>query len=100
MTDSKQHSDTKMRPIRDTIPIAEALELCARGEVWPLVSEIRGMEEAETIHALVEQGGITGRAAILEQVLDRSGQDSALVTEDANGEVSDQSLVRWPGRHR
>ena len=27
MTHSKQHSDTKMRPIRDTIPIAEALEL-------------------------------------------------------------------------
>ena len=45
--------------------VHQALELVARGEVWPLVSEIRAMEEAETIHALVEQGGITGRAAIL-----------------------------------
>jgi len=45
--------------------VHQALELVARGEVWPLVSEIRAMEEAETVHALVEQGGITGRAAIL-----------------------------------
>ena len=45
--------------------VHQALELVARGEVWPLVSEIRGMKEAETIHALVEQGGVTGRAAIL-----------------------------------
>ena len=43
----------------------QALELVARGEVWPLVTEIRGMQEAETIHGLVEQGAVTGRAAIL-----------------------------------
>ncbi|MAF47286.1 MAG: hypothetical protein CMM10_03390 [Rhodospirillaceae bacterium] len=43
----------------------QSLELVARGEVWPLVSDIRGMDEAETIHALVEQGAVTGRAAIL-----------------------------------
>jgi D-arabinose 1-dehydrogenase-like Zn-dependent alcohol dehydrogenase len=46
------------------VEIIEALELVARGEVWPLVSEIRPMEEAEDLHALVEEGKVTGRAAL------------------------------------
>jgi alcohol dehydrogenase, propanol-preferring len=46
------------------IEIIEALELVARGEVWPLVSEIRPMEQAEELHALVEEGKVTGRAAL------------------------------------
>jgi D-arabinose 1-dehydrogenase-like Zn-dependent alcohol dehydrogenase len=43
----------------------EALELCARGEVWPLVTEIYRLEEAEKVHARLDAGSITGRAAIV-----------------------------------
>lgn len=46
------------------IEVVEALELVARGAVWPLVSEIRPMEQAEEVHALVESGKVTGRAAL------------------------------------
>jgi D-arabinose 1-dehydrogenase-like Zn-dependent alcohol dehydrogenase len=46
------------------IEVIESLELVARGEVWPLVSEIRPMEEADELHALVENGKVTGRAAL------------------------------------
>ena len=46
------------------IEVIESLELVARGEVWPLVSEIRPMEQAEELHALVENGKVTGRAAL------------------------------------
>ncbi len=45
--------------------ILEALDLVARGEVWPIVTEIRPMAEAEALHARLEQGRITGRAALL-----------------------------------
>jgi hypothetical protein len=38
-----------------------------RGEVWPMVTEIRPMEEAEIIHEMVERGEVTGRAALLIQ---------------------------------
>jgi D-arabinose 1-dehydrogenase-like Zn-dependent alcohol dehydrogenase len=39
-------------------------EYVARGEIWPLVSEIRPMEQAEELHELVENGKVTGRAAL------------------------------------
>jgi D-arabinose 1-dehydrogenase-like Zn-dependent alcohol dehydrogenase len=45
--------------------ILEALDLVARGEVWPIVTEIRPLAEAEALHARLEHGGITGRAALL-----------------------------------
>ena len=45
--------------------VAESLELVARGEVWPLVSEVRPLEEAEALHQRIEKGLITGRAALL-----------------------------------
>jgi len=45
--------------------IVETYELMARGEVWPLVTEIRPMEQAETLHAMVERGDVIGRAALL-----------------------------------
>ncbi len=45
--------------------IIESLELCARREVWPLVTETYRLEEAEKVHARLEAGSITGRAAIV-----------------------------------
>ena len=44
--------------------IRETYDLMARGEVWPIVTEIRPMEEAEELHELVEHGEVTGRAAL------------------------------------
>jgi D-arabinose 1-dehydrogenase-like Zn-dependent alcohol dehydrogenase len=46
---------------------AEVLATCeivARGEVWPLVTEVRPLQEAEAVHAHVERGEVTGRAAL------------------------------------
>ncbi|MGB0629110.1 MAG: alcohol dehydrogenase catalytic domain-containing protein [Alphaproteobacteria bacterium] len=45
--------------------VIESLELCARGEVWPLVTETADMAGAEALHERVERGLVTGRAAIL-----------------------------------
>ena len=45
--------------------IIESLKLVARGEIWPVVSEIRPLNDGETIHELVERGDIIGRAALL-----------------------------------
>ncbi len=45
--------------------ILETLDLVARGEVWPLVSDIRLMAEAEALHERVEKGAVIGRAALL-----------------------------------
>ena len=45
--------------------ILETYELVARGEVWPIVTEIGPMKDAEVIHQRVEKGEVTGRAAIL-----------------------------------
>ena len=45
---------------------AEVLATCeivARGEVWPLVTEVRPLQEAEVVHARLERGEVTGRAA-------------------------------------
>ena len=44
--------------------VQESLELVARGDVWPLVTEVRPMAEAEQLHARVEEGLVIGRAAI------------------------------------
>jgi D-arabinose 1-dehydrogenase-like Zn-dependent alcohol dehydrogenase len=44
--------------------ILETFGLVARGEIRPLVSTIRPLEEAEAVHELVEHGEITGRAAL------------------------------------
>lgn len=45
--------------------ILETLDLVARGELWPLVSEICPLEQAEALHERVERGEVTGRAALL-----------------------------------
>ncbi len=45
--------------------IGEALAICARGEVWPLVTETYSLEEANTVHDRLEAEAITGRAAIV-----------------------------------
>ncbi|MGZ5174783.1 MAG: alcohol dehydrogenase catalytic domain-containing protein [Burkholderiales bacterium] len=45
--------------------VRESLELVARGDVWPLVSEKAPLAQAEAIHQRLEQGLITGRAALL-----------------------------------
>jgi len=45
--------------------ILETLDLVARGEVWPIVTEIRPLEEAEALHERIERGLVTGRAALL-----------------------------------
>jgi propanol-preferring alcohol dehydrogenase len=47
--------------------VAESLELVARGDFWPLVTEVGKMADAEAIHEKVEKGEVTGRAAILIQ---------------------------------
>ena len=49
------------------IEILETFDLVARGELWPIVTDIRPMEEAEAIHECIEKGEITGRAAIIIQ---------------------------------
>ncbi|MEE3000178.1 MAG: zinc-binding dehydrogenase [Pseudomonadota bacterium] len=44
--------------------IIETLELCARREIWPLVTVVKPLDEAEELHELLEKGKVTGRAAI------------------------------------
>jgi propanol-preferring alcohol dehydrogenase len=44
--------------------ILQACELVARGDVFPLVSEVRPLEQAELVHERVERGDIIGRAAL------------------------------------
>lgn len=45
--------------------VIDSLELVARGDVWPLVTDVRNMKDAEQLHKLVEDGKVTGRAALL-----------------------------------
>jgi D-arabinose 1-dehydrogenase-like Zn-dependent alcohol dehydrogenase len=45
--------------------IVETMELVARREVWPLVTEVRPLEEAEAVHEKVERGEVIGRAALM-----------------------------------
>jgi len=44
--------------------ILDTLDIVARGEVFPLVTVLRPLEEAEAVHALVERGEVIGRAAL------------------------------------
>jgi propanol-preferring alcohol dehydrogenase len=44
--------------------ILDCLELVARGEVFPLVTEVRPLAEAEAVHERVERGEVIGRAAL------------------------------------
>lgn len=45
--------------------VIESLELVARGDLWPLVTEKVPFTEAEAIHQRLETGSITGRAALV-----------------------------------
>jgi D-arabinose 1-dehydrogenase-like Zn-dependent alcohol dehydrogenase len=47
------------------LEIAETYDLMARGDIWPIVTEIRPLEEAEAVHEMVENGEVIGRAALL-----------------------------------
>jgi propanol-preferring alcohol dehydrogenase len=47
------------------VEVLETLDLVARREVWPIVTDIRPLAEAEALHARLERGEITGRAALL-----------------------------------
>ena len=44
--------------------VRHALDLIASGELWPIVTEICPLEEAENLHKRVEDGLVTGRAAL------------------------------------
>jgi hypothetical protein len=43
----------------------DSLELVARGEFFPIVTERAPLDEAEAIHQRLEKGLVTGRAALL-----------------------------------
>jgi len=45
--------------------ILETFDLVARGEIWPIVTDIQPWTEAEAVHARVERGEVIGRAALL-----------------------------------
>ena len=47
------------------VEVIGSLELVARGEIWPMVTDIRKLEEAEALHERVEDGAVIGRAALL-----------------------------------
>ena len=44
--------------------ILETFAIVARREVWPLVTDIRPLAEAEAVHERLERGEVTGRAAL------------------------------------
>lgn len=46
------------------IEVLETLDLVARREIWPIVTDIRPLAEAEALHASVEAGEVIGRAAL------------------------------------
>jgi propanol-preferring alcohol dehydrogenase len=45
--------------------VLDSLDLVARGEVWPLVTEKVPLEQAEAVHQRLDQGLVTGRAALV-----------------------------------
>jgi D-arabinose 1-dehydrogenase-like Zn-dependent alcohol dehydrogenase len=45
--------------------VLDTLDIVARGEVWPVVTDIRPMADAEVLHARLERGGVIGRAALV-----------------------------------
>jgi len=44
--------------------VLETLDLVARREVWPVVTDIRPLEQAEALHQRLERGEVIGRAAL------------------------------------
>ncbi|HEX5507266.1 MAG TPA: zinc-binding dehydrogenase [Pseudolabrys sp.] len=44
--------------------ILTCFDLVARGDVWPLVTDVRPLADAEAVHERVERGEVTGRAAL------------------------------------
>jgi D-arabinose 1-dehydrogenase-like Zn-dependent alcohol dehydrogenase len=46
------------------LEVMESLELVARGEIWPMFTDIRTLKEAEELHEKVEKGLVIGRAAL------------------------------------
>lgn len=44
--------------------VYDALDLVARGEIWPLVTQKAPLEQVEAIHQRLDSGLITGRAAL------------------------------------
>ena len=47
------------------LEILETYDLMVRGNIWPVVTEIHDLEDAEIVHEMVERGDVTGRAALL-----------------------------------
>ena len=45
--------------------VVDSLELAARGDVWPLVSETYPLEDANLVHERLREGEVTGRAALV-----------------------------------
>ena len=45
--------------------VIESLELVARGELWPMVTEKAPLADAEAVHARLEHGAVTGRAVLM-----------------------------------
>jgi D-arabinose 1-dehydrogenase-like Zn-dependent alcohol dehydrogenase len=45
--------------------VIESLELVARGDLWPMVTEKLPFTEAEAVHRRLETAAVTGRAALL-----------------------------------
>ena len=47
--------------------VIDSLDLVARGEIRPMVSKIASFEGLEALHDELEQGRVTGRAALRVQ---------------------------------
>ncbi|MED5580382.1 MAG: zinc-binding dehydrogenase [Nitrospinota bacterium] len=47
--------------------VIDSLDLVARGEMWPVVTEKYTLDEVDKVHERIEQGLVTGRAAIIIQ---------------------------------
>jgi len=45
--------------------VVESLELVARGELWPMVTEKVPLEQAEALHQRLDKALVTGRAALM-----------------------------------
>jgi D-arabinose 1-dehydrogenase-like Zn-dependent alcohol dehydrogenase len=44
--------------------VLDTLALAAQGEIWPLVTEVYPLAEADRAHARLAAGAVTGRAAL------------------------------------
>ena len=45
--------------------VIDSLDLVARGDIWPLVTETFSLEQVDQAHEHLEKGSIMGRAAIV-----------------------------------